>query len=73
MRKRATQQYSSPYEIAIIYAGLGENDHAFKWLDQAYLECSGWLIYLQVEPMLDPLRRDPRFTDLLRRVGLNLP
>ncbi|MGH9755415.1 MAG: TPR end-of-group domain-containing protein, partial [Blastocatellia bacterium] len=56
-------------EIAAIYTGLGENDQAFEWLEHAYLDRSGWMIYLKVEPMLDSLRSDPRFIDLLRRVG----
>lgn len=70
LREPSKQPYVSPYEIALIYTGLGENYRAFEWLEQAYQDRSGWLIYLKVEPMLDGLRSDPRFTDLLRRVGL---
>ena len=70
LQERAAQRYVSPYEIAVIYTGLEENDQAFAWLEQAYLDRSGWLIYLSVEPMLDGLRADPRFTALLQRVGL---
>jgi len=66
---QSTQHYVSPYEIAVIYTGLEERDRAFEWLDQACLERSGWLIYLKVEPMLDSLRADPKFRDLLLRVG----
>ncbi|MGH9847470.1 MAG: TPR end-of-group domain-containing protein [Blastocatellia bacterium] len=69
LQECAAQGYVSPYEIALIYTGLEENDRAFEWLEQAYLERSGWLIYLKVEPMLDRLRVDSRFTELLRRVG----
>ena len=72
LREQSKQPCVSPYEIATIYAGLGENDQAFAWLDQAYLDRSGWLIYLKVEPMLDGLRADPRFTDMLHCVGLGL-
>ncbi len=70
LQQRGAQGYVSPYEIALIYAGLDEHEQAFAWLDQACRERSGWLIYLRVEPMLDGLRADPRFTELLQRVGL---
>jgi len=64
------QGYVSPYEIAVIYVGLGEKDRAFEWLERAYREHSSWLSYLNVESRLDPLHSDPRFADLVRRVGL---
>jgi hypothetical protein len=53
-----------------VYTGLGEKDSAFKWLEQAYRDRSGSVRYLKIEPRLDPLRSDPRFLDLLRRVGI---
>ena len=52
------------------YAGLGESDLAFEWLERALEERSGLLIYLKVEPMFDRLRGDPRFTTLMRRLRL---
>ena len=67
---RLTQkQYVSSYFIALIYLGLGENDQTFAWLEQAYEERSGFLAFIGVEPMLDDLRDDARFTDLQRRCG----
>ena len=54
----------------MIHVGLGERDQAFEWLERAYKEHSGWLSYLNVEFRLDPLRSDPRFADLVHRVGL---
>jgi serine/threonine-protein kinase len=66
------QEYVSPYEIAVVYVGLGEKDQAFEWLERAYQEHSSWLSYLNVESRLDPLHSDPRFADLVRRVGLPL-
>jgi TolB-like protein len=59
------------YEIALIYAGLGEKTEAFKWLEEAYRNHDVGLVYLKVDPCLDPLRTDARFDDLLRRVGLS--
>lgn len=58
------------YEIAIVYAGLGEKDQAFEWLEKAYAARDKGLTYLKIDPCLDPLRSDPRFNELLRRVGL---
>jgi TolB-like protein/tetratricopeptide (TPR) repeat protein len=59
------------YEIALIYAGLGEKTEAFKWLEDAYRNHDVGLVYLRVDPCLDPLRADPRFDDFLHRVGLS--
>jgi TolB-like protein/Tfp pilus assembly protein PilF len=58
------------YEIALIYAGLGEKDEAFQWLEKAYAAHDKGLTYLKIDPCMDPLRSDPRFHDLIRRVGL---
>ena len=58
------------YEIALIYAGLGNKQETFKWLEDAYRVHDVGLVYLKVDPCLDPVRSDPRFADLLRRVGL---
>jgi TolB-like protein len=58
------------YEIALIYAGLGKKDEAFKWLEEAYKVRDEGLTYLKIDPCLDPLRSDPRFDDLLSHLGL---
>ena len=55
---------------AIIYAGLGEKDEAFAWLQKAFEEHSYWLSTLKMDPRLDSLRSHPRFHDLIRRIGL---
>jgi Flp pilus assembly protein TadD len=64
------QQYMSPFSIAEIYTGLGEKDRAFEWLEKAYEDRTWLLRILKVEPIFDPIRSDPRFTDLSRRIGL---
>ena len=51
--------------------GLGDNDQTFVWLERAYKEQSSILQYIRVHPFFDPLRGDPRFADLARRVGLD--
>ena len=64
------QKYVSAASVAIIYAGLGEKDKAFEWLGKAYDERSFSLALMKTEPAFDPLRSDPRFADLLRRMNL---
>jgi TolB-like protein/DNA-binding winged helix-turn-helix (wHTH) protein/Flp pilus assembly protein TadD len=59
------------YDLALIYAGLGRKGEAIAWLEKAYQERSGNMIYLKVDPWLDSLRSDPRFINLVRRVGLS--
>jgi serine/threonine-protein kinase len=62
--------YFSPYHVSAIYAGLGDKDRAFVWLEKAYGERSDWLVNLTNDQRFDDLRSDPRFADLVRRVGL---
>lgn len=63
-------RYVSKYEFAIIHAGLGGKDQALHWLERAYREHSPELLLLKVDPYLADLHSDPRFVDLVRRVGL---
>jgi TolB-like protein/DNA-binding winged helix-turn-helix (wHTH) protein/Flp pilus assembly protein TadD len=72
LKRKATKSAASPYTMATIYAGLGENEKAFEFLERAYSEKSLNLPRsLKSDQLLDGLRSDPRFQDLLRRVGLN--
>jgi eukaryotic-like serine/threonine-protein kinase len=71
LNELSTHNYVSPYSRAIIYAGLGEKDQVFAWLDRAYEERSYFLaVYLTTDSRLDSFHADPRFVDLKRRVGL---
>src|SRR5215467_8410369 len=70
LKAKAKQRYISSYAIATVYAGLVDRDKAFEWLEKAYDERSPGLTWLKVEPMLDSIRSDPRYADLLRRMGL---
>lgn len=65
------QRYVKAVYIAIVYAGLLEMDAAFEWLEKAYDEQNQTLALLGVSPIFDDLRADPRFTGLLRRMGLS--
>jgi adenylate cyclase len=64
------QRYVSPYHVAMVYAGLGEQDTTFLSLEKAYGDREGRLTILKFAPEFDSLRSDPRYEDLLRRVGL---
>ena len=55
------------------YLGLGDNEQALAWLERAYQEQSNILMLIKVYPNFDPLRGDPRFVDLVHRVGLDQP
>lgn len=60
----------NPGCVAMIYAALGEKDQAFLWLEKAYVSNTSYMTSLKIWPQYDPLRADPRFSDLQRRVGL---
>lgn len=62
--------YVSPYDVALIYVGLGENDDALDWLERAYQERSSLLVFALREPRLAPLRAEPRFAALTREFAL---
>ena len=66
----AESRYVSSLYIAAIYTGLGETSTALDWLDRAYKERSDRLIYLGVDPIADPLRSDPRFKELMEKIGV---
>lgn len=64
------RRYVTPVAFVNVYIGLGDKEQAFAWLDKAFQERSNYLVYLKVFPILDPLRSDPRYADLVRRIGL---
>jgi len=68
LAERARQGYYPASRIALVYLGLGDKDRAFEWLAKAVEERE--LVFLKVNPLFDPLRSDPRFTELLRRMNL---
>ncbi len=67
--KLSTERYVSPYNIALIYNGLDERDKTLDWLGKGYQQRDPRMVFLKVEPKWNNLRDDPRFKDLLRRVG----
>ncbi|MBV8476035.1 MAG: protein kinase, partial [Acidobacteria bacterium] len=69
LKARAQTKPAAPLDFAYTYARLGDEEHALEWLERAYDERDPWL-YLKAEPVLDGLRAEPRFKDLLRHMGL---
>ena len=67
---RRQHRYASGYAIAVIYAGLGDRERVFSFLNTALSERSHWLIWLNRDPRWDEIRHDRRFQDLVRNVGL---
>ncbi len=70
LEARARDHYVSPVAFCILHLGLRNIDQAFAWLERAYQDRRGWLTYLKVEPMLDAVRDDPRFEELVKRMKL---
>ena len=68
--QRSQQTYVQPMWRAALYMGLGEKDQAFDWLEKAYQDRSGWLVFLKVDPLFNALHTDGRFATLLRSIGL---
>lgn len=70
LKQRSIRQYVSPYDVAIVYAGLGDRSGVIEWLERAYEGRASWLSFIGIEPIFDDVRSDSRFADLLRRIGL---
>lgn len=68
LEERSKHAYVPPYWMATLCVGLRENDQAFRWLEKAYEERSGGLVWLGTDPRMDPIRSDPRFRALQQRV-----
>src|SRR6185503_12883326 len=60
-------RYVTPAALVNVYLGLGDKEQTFVWLEKAYQERSNYVAYLKVFPPLDPIRSDPRFTELVRK------
>ena len=71
LKRRSKEGYIPAGAFVNAYLGLGDNEQAFYWLEQAYKEQSNILQFLKTHPYFDPIRSDPRFADLVRRVGLS--
>jgi hypothetical protein len=70
LKNDSQKEYVSPVEIARYYALMGDRDHTFEWLEKGYAERSGRMEYIKVEDFFEPFHSDPRYVDLLKRMGL---
>lgn len=70
LEEHARHSYVSPVSFATIHLGLGDIDRALDWTERARDERRGWLCYLRVNPLMDPMRDHPRFAELVRQMGL---
>ena len=71
LTKSTDSKYVSSYGVSLIYIALGDNQSAFQWLERAYQDRDENFIHLKVDPRLDPIRGEPRFQELLRRLNLH--
>ena len=69
LMEQSKKRYVSPFYVAIVYAGLGENDQALDWIEKAYQDRSNAIVFAKVDPQLDTLRSTPRFQSLLYRLA----
>ena len=67
---QSRREYVSAVALATLYLGLGEISQALDWTERAYDERRGWLAYLKVNPLFDPLRGEPRFEALVKKMRL---
>jgi len=70
LNERSKERYVDPFRIAEIHVGLGQYDEAFEWLEKAYTTSSAGLVFVKIAPRLEPLHSDPRYAELLKKMGL---
>ena len=69
LTERAQQKYVCPYEVATVYVGLGDQDRAIEWLRKSETERADCAPWMMADSKLDPLHTDPRYQELIRRLG----
>ena len=70
LKNESQREYVPPYDMARFYAGIGDRDHTFEFLEKAYAERSGLMEYIKLEDFFEPFHSDPRYIDLLKRMGM---
>jgi hypothetical protein len=65
-----SRTYVSPGYVALVYMALGDRDAEFVWLNKGYEDRAEWLLWLPVDPLFDGQRDDPRYKELVRKVGI---
>jgi hypothetical protein len=69
LKERSKTGFVSPYDVAMVYGGLGDKEQALTWLEKAYEERSWWMSWIQVDPSLDALRSEPRFQAIVKKMN----
>jgi hypothetical protein len=72
LQEASKHHYVSAFDMATVFAGVGDSDTAFQWLEKAYAQRESQMAFLNITRRMNPLRSDPRFADLLRRMGLSV-
>ena len=70
LTRRSHTQYVPAFCIALVYIGLGDHDRAMDGLEKAYQERSTYMVYAKIDALLDPIRSDRRFIDLIQKMGM---
>ena len=70
LKRKALRGYVSPFNLAVVYLGLGDRERAVSYLEQSYAADSQWLGWLKIDHIFDPLRSDPRFVTLMEKLRL---
>jgi tetratricopeptide (TPR) repeat protein len=70
LRDTSARKYTSSFAVATVYAGSEDKEATLDWLEKAYEERGAWMIFLNVHPYFDFLRAEPRFQNLLKKIGL---
>jgi tetratricopeptide (TPR) repeat protein len=73
LRQASHRHYVSAFDMAVVFAGIGDRDSAFQWLEKAYADRESQMAFLSVTRRLEPLRSDHRFAELLHKMGLDAP
>src|SRR5439155_1600575 len=71
--ERHKSEYVSPVDLAVVYIGIGDKERALDWVERAIDERRGWAAYLRVHPLVDSLRDEPRFNELVERMTFDAP
>ena len=71
LEKRYADKFADGRDLAVVYAGLDDKDKAFAWLEKAFEDRSVFLVFLKLEPLMESLHSDPRWSALERRVGIS--
>ena len=70
LSEQSKTRYVAAYDIAVVYLGLSDRDKTLDWMEKAHEDHSNWLVWLPIDPRLDEIRSEPRFQNLVRRIGL---